>query len=402
MNILLMAQFYPPIIGGEERHVRNLGAALAKRGHRVNVVTMWYPGASAFEMDGEVGVYRIRGSMQRLSWLFSDSQRPHAPPFPDPELTARIKSIVSKIKPDVVHVHNWILASFLPLKLWSDVRLIVTLHDFSLICAKKVLFRDGTMCDGPQLSKCYHCARDHYHTMAKAVVTTIGNYGTGFLARRLVDKFIAVSHAVARFNALAEAGVSFEVIPNFVPDDIDVPSRELDPCLQDLPGDGYIMFAGDLMRRKGIDVLLRAYAALDQAPPLVVIGRRIDVPNELPANVYQFDPWPHSAVMHAWRRSLFAIVPSVSPDACPTVVMEAMASGKAVIGSDIGGIPDLIKHQETGLLVRPDDPVSLQDAMQLLLMDPEIRVKFETAGRARVAALKASAVISRIEQVYAA
>lgn len=62
MRILLLTQFYPPIVGGEERHVRNLGAALAWRGHQVSAATLWVPGAEAEKRDGEVRVHRIRGT----------------------------------------------------------------------------------------------------------------------------------------------------------------------------------------------------------------------------------------------------------------------------------------------------------------------------------------------------
>ena len=70
MRVLLLTQFYPPIIGGEERHVRNLGAALSRRGHKVSVATQTAPGAGANDMDGAVRVHRLRGTLQRMSRLY--------------------------------------------------------------------------------------------------------------------------------------------------------------------------------------------------------------------------------------------------------------------------------------------------------------------------------------------
>src|SRR3954468_19860516 len=108
MRILLLSQFYPPIVGGEERHVRNLGAALAQRGHAVSVATQWTPLApEASNSDGEVRVHRVRGSLQRLPRLFTESERRHAPPVPDPELVLGLMRIIAKEQPDVVHAHNW-------------------------------------------------------------------------------------------------------------------------------------------------------------------------------------------------------------------------------------------------------------------------------------------------------
>ena len=400
MHILLLTQFYPPIVGGEERHVRNLATALAQNGHYVAVATLWHPDAIPYEMDGDVGVYHIHGSLQRLSGLFAESERRHAPPFPDPELVAALRRVILTEKPDVVHAHNWLLASFLPLKAWSGAGLVVTLHDYSLVCAKKNFIRDGKICEGPSLARCLPCSRTHYGT-TKATITTLANFGSGWLARHAVDRFIAVSHAVARYNRLAEHGVAFEVIPNFVPDNVSELSGDLDPCLRKLPEDGYLLFIGDVMHLKGADILVNAYADLDRPPPLVLVGRRCpDTPTDLPPNVQIIGPWPHSGIMHAWRHCLFGVVPSVGPEACPTVVMEAMASGKPVVASDIGGIPDLINHGETGLLVPPDDVGALRDALQRLLTKRELINRMGMASLARVEHLKTAAVVPQIERVY--
>jgi glycosyltransferase involved in cell wall biosynthesis len=400
MRILLLSQFYPPIVGGEERHVRNLAAALAQRGHQVGVATLWYPGATAGEHDGDVRVHRIRGTLQHLPALFAESERRHAPPFPDPELVSGLVRLIRKEKPDVVHAHNWLLASFLPLTWWCDANLVVTLHDYSLVCAKKNFMHQQEVCSGPRLAKCLPCAGAHYGAV-KGGVTTIGNFASGFLARRAVDKFIAVSHAVARHAELAQRGVSFEVIPNFVPDDAGCPNASPDPCLRELPNEGYILFVGDLMHLKGVDVLLNAYATLGRAPPLVLIGRRCpDTPTDLPRNVHFFSPWPHAAIMQAWRQCLFGVAPSVGPEACPTVVMEAMASGKPVIATDIGGMPDLIEHGKTGLLIPPGEVGALAGAIRRLLENRDLVAAMGAASLARVETLKATSVVSRIERVY--
>jgi glycosyltransferase involved in cell wall biosynthesis len=399
VRILLLSQFYPPITGGEERHVRNLAAALAARGHQVTIATLSVPETSDYQRDGEVDIYRIHGTMQRFSGLFAENERRHAPPFPDPELVAGLNRIVVKVKPDVVHAHNWLLASFTPIKAWHSLPLVVTLHDYSLICAKKNLMHEGNGCSGPALSKCWTCAGRHYGT-TKGAVTVLGNCGSGYVAKRTVNKFIAVSHAVARLNKLSEHGLAYEVITNFVPDDVATLSRDVDPRLSQLP-DEFIMFAGDLTHLKGVDVLLKAYARLEDAPPLVLIGRRCsDTPTDLPANVHVFGLWSHSAIMHAWNRSLFGVVPSVWSDPCPTVVMEAMASGKAVIASNIGGIPDMVDSDETGVLVAPGNVDELAEALRRLLANRNLIARMGKAGLARVGCHKASQIVARIERVY--
>ena len=399
VRILLLSQFYPPITGGEERHVRNLATALSRRGHTVSVVTLWFPGAcDSKTTENNITVHRIKGSLQRLSGLFLEDERRHAPPFPDPELVAALRRIVKQFKPDVVHAHNWLVNSFLPLKPWSGASLVVTLHDYSLICPKKNLIHAGKVCDGPHLAKCCHCAGDHYGTI-KGVVTTLGNFASSHLARRMVDKFLAVSHSVARHNRLAEFTVNHEVIPNFIPDDVAVLSPDIEPCVGQLP-DQYILFVGDLIRLKGVPVLLDAYAGLRDAPALVLIGRPIDMPDALPPNVHQFGLWSHRAIMHAWRNCLFGVAPSTGPEACPTVVMEAMASGKPVVSTKIGGTPDIVIDGSTGILVPPGDVGALRNALQGLLTNRDIITRMGQSSLKQVAYFKAASVVPRIEQVY--
>src|SRR6266567_3029761 len=105
MRILMLAQFYPPVIGGEERHVRNLSIELAARGHDIAVVTLWQEGAPEEENDQGVHIYRVHASMQRLGILFSEKERKHSPPFPDPEVLLALRRILQKERPDIIHAH---------------------------------------------------------------------------------------------------------------------------------------------------------------------------------------------------------------------------------------------------------------------------------------------------------
>src|SRR5579872_3725457 len=99
MRILMLAQFYPPFIGGEAQHVRTLSVELVARGHEVAVVALWHQGLAEFELDCGVRVYRVRASAQRIPWLFSNPERRRAPPFPDPEVTLALRRIISHERP---------------------------------------------------------------------------------------------------------------------------------------------------------------------------------------------------------------------------------------------------------------------------------------------------------------
>jgi len=336
MRVLLLSQFYPPVIGGEERHVRNLAQALAARGHHVSVATQAGREESGMAMDGAVRVWRIRGTAQRAGNLFSDAERPFAPPFPDPELMLGLRRVVSLEKPDIVHAHNWLLHSYLPLGLLSRTPFVVTLHDYSLLCARKNYLDMGrSVCTGHGARKCLACAGQHYGR-AKGWITALANWAGAAPERRAVDLFLAVSSAVARINQLAERGAPYEVVPNFVPDSIADLAPDPDPCLADLPAE-YMLYVGDLSVQKGVHLLLDAYRQTGTTVPLVMVGRRLpDFPDTLPPGVQVFGPWPHPTVMRTMQRCLFALAPSIWHEPCATVVIEAMALGKAMVVSDLG------------------------------------------------------------------
>ena len=400
MRILMLAQFYPPTIGGEERHVRNLSMALARRGQDVTVATLQQSGLPNFEMDGDVKIRRLQGSVQRLTSVFAEPERTFAPPFPDPELVYGLANVIAEERPHVVHAHNWLLHSFLPLKRRNGPRFVVTLHDFSLVCARKIAMYQGELCSGPGPKKCLSCAGAHYGPI-KGSVTTISTWFSSAVERRLVNKFIAVSSAVAAGNGLARGSAPYEVIPNFVPDDVAQLSAETPRNLDLLPDPGYLLYVGDLTTLKGVKTLIDAYAMLDDAPPLVLIGRQgPDTPTELPPNVHVFNNWPHAAVMHTWNRCLFGLAPSILPEACATVVMEAMSLGKPVIATRVGGMVDLVDHEKTGLLVPPNDAKALAAAMRRLLEDSELRAQMSSEALTKVEQFKAGSVVPRIEDVY--
>ncbi len=396
----MLAQFYPPILGGTERHVASLAAALAAHRHSVSVVTLWHQGLPTLETDGLVRVYRVRGTVQHLASLFT-VDRQHAPPFPDPGVTLALRRILAVEKPQIVHAHNWMVHSFLPLKAWSHARLVMTLHDSGMTCVQmRRMFRDVELCNGPARVKCLQCSTHHYG-IVKGIATLAGNGIMNGFERSLVDVFLPVSQAVAETSQLAGKGASFQVVPNFVPDDVAVARDDSDPRLAALPSQQYILQVGDLTHDKGIDCLLAAYAGLSDAPPLVLIGRWMeDTPRQMPSNVRVIEGLPHPLVMQAWQRSLFGVVPSLCLDAFPTVTLEAMASGRAVIGSRIGGIIDQIADGETGFLVPPGDAQALRHAMARLIAEPALRTRLGQAAEKRVARFKASTVVRTIESLY--
>ncbi len=401
MRVLMLTQFYAPITGGEERHVQDLSRALAARGHHVAIATLASEGCPEYEIDHDVHIYRLGSTLQRAGWLFKDAQRRHVPPLPDPALTWKLRRLIAHEQPDIIHAHNWLGYSVLPLKQWSRAKLIVTLHDYSLQCAKKRLMYYDEPCSGPGLAKCLRCCHEHYGPV-KGSVTVLGNWLMSAVERSVADMFIAVSHATADGNGLHENNdVPLRIIPNFVSPPQEAQQIDCESYLAQLPPAGYLLFVGDLSHQKGIHVLLKAYAEVPQAPPLVLIGRRFpETPTTPPPNVFILDSWPHQSIMEAWRHCSIALAPSVWPEPFGIVAIEAMSSGHPVIASDIGGLRDIVIDGETGFRVPPNDAAALRRAIEQLLADPELRQRFGEAGRRRVAEYQANAIVPLIENVY--
>lgn len=400
MRILMLTQFYPPVVGGEESHVANLSRALAERGHDVSVATLRHRDFPSFEVEHGVRVHRVRGSMQRLGMLFSENSRQYAPPFPDPEVLGALRRIIRDEQPEIIHAHNWMVHSFTPLKTWSKAKLVMTLHDYSLVCVQKRLMHRGALCTGPGFAKCLGCAADFYGP-AKGMPTALANSFWAARERRMVDLFLPVSQAVVEGTQLDTYHVPYRIIPNFVPDHVDA-ANEDDPLLTQLPQGEFCLFVGDIMPDKGAEVLLEAYAKMQTQVPLVLIGRPY-LPNlaeRLPPNALFLGSWPHTAIMGAWRRCTLGLVPSIVADSCPTVAIEAMMMGRPLVAARSGGLTDIVADGETGLLVPRGDAQALRDAIRYLLDHPEQRANMGTLAKQRVVRFQAKTVISRIEQAY--
>lgn len=401
MRVLLISQFYPPVVGGIEVHVRALARGLVARGHTVTVATH----ATAENGPGErvdegVRIVALQGAVQRIGPLFTTERR-HAIPLADPELVSGLRRLAADVRPDVVHAHNWMGRSFVPLKRNVGARYLVSLHDSGRICTQgRMMFRGVEMCTGPSLGRCMSCCAAQFGTL-KGTVTYLGNRLARGPEAAAVDLFLPVSSAVARSNRLEEDGLPFEVVPNFAVDP--VPSAGCDdPRLAVLPTTPFILQVGDVVADKGTGVLFEAYRRLADPPPLVLIGRISDaVVGTLPPGAIAPGTWPHDLVLEAWRRSLFGTMPSLCLDACPTVTFEAMAAGRPVVASALGGLLDQVADEVTGVLVPPGDAAALAAAMARLAADPALRARMGEAARARFEnEFRADITIDRIDSIY--
>jgi glycosyltransferase involved in cell wall biosynthesis len=155
-----------------------------------------------------------------------------------------------------------------------------------------------------------------------------------------------------------------------IPSGVDVPAtveEEAEPP--------EVLYAGRLSPEKGVQELVAAADGL----PLVVAGDgplRDEVPGALGFV-------PHDELVRLYGRAAVVACPS-RREGFGVVCAEAMAHGRPVVAGDVGGLRDLVVHEETGLLVQPGDVSALSEAIRRLLADPGLRRRFGEAGRARI------------------
>ena len=156
-----------------------------------------------------------------------------------------------------------------------------------------------------------------------------------------------------------------------IPSGVDLPSEVGEP---DDPPE--ILYAGRLSAEKGVRELVAAADGMR----LVVVGDgplRAEVPGALGFK-------PHDELEGYYRRAAVVACPS-RREGFGVVCAEAMAHGRPVVAGDVGGLRDLVAHEETGLLVPPGDVDALRAALRRLLDDEELRRRYGRAGRERIA-----------------
>ena len=398
MRILQLAQFYPPVVGGEERHVRNLAGELARRGHEVHVACLEVPGKPPEQAQG-VAVHALPNVGAKVPALYPTADRPLALPAPDPLASRALKKLVDEVRPDVVHAHNWILNSYLPLRAARRLPLVYSLHDYSHLCPTKRLMFEGEPCSGPAPRKCFSCTSDWYGTGRGPVIQSMVSAGRP-VRNRVVDLFTPVSTFVGTANQLDEQGVPWQVVPNFVPDALTSrPLAEKDPALPDVD---YLFFAGDLSDQKGVPTLLAAFRRLDPParPAMVLVGNPSTPLGDLPADVHLGDKWEHDRVVSGFQHALAAVLPSIWPDPCPTTVLEAMALGTPIVTTPMGGIADMVTDGDSALVVTPGDVGATETALRRLVGDAELRARLVAGAKERVRPYLQSAVADTFTGIY--
>lgn len=404
-HVLLASDFFPPFIGGSERQTYLLSKKLSQLGHKVDVATIWHEGLPEHESDSGVTIHRLQALMTQVPFFSKDPKRRFHPPFPDPALILRLRKLIRRTKPAIVHASGWIAYSCAIALMGKRIPLVVSARDYGYSCATRTLLYHGQVCSGPSASKCINCAAGTYGK-PKAFAAVLGILGS----RRSFTYKISAMHSDTSFvqniverDLLGKSRNTRKIRRQVIPSALDTSSgEELNLTLaESLPREPYILFVGALQSNKGLPVLLAAYQKLESPPPLVLIGSVWpDTPDKFPPGVVVLKNFPHPNVMDAWDRCLFGVVPSVWPEPFGQVSVEAMSRGKAVIAAAIGGIPEIIIDDRNGLLVPPGDADALANALRKLIQNKELRERLGRAGQADAERYNLDDTIRQFEGLY--
>jgi len=207
------------------------------------------------------------------------------------------------------------------------------------------------------------------------------------------DCVVAVSRSLLDEVKRVFPGLSIEscIVPNGTPPHL---ARVSAVDLGNKIPQEYILTVGQLVYRKGIDVLVRAMKiarAKGCFLNLVVVGDGVERSNllgiaesaGLAENVFFLGNQHHEVVLQLMSTCQFFVLASRA-EGLPLVITEAMVCGKAVVATDVDGIPEIIEDGKNGLLVRSDDEQSLANALVRLHVDTRLRTMLGSRGRERV------------------
>lgn len=308
------------------------------------------------------------------------------------DVAKALRGLLAEWKPDVAHlqnIHAYLTPSVLPELKRAGVPVVQTLHDYKWLCPDSAMLRGGRPCAVCAGKAFWHCAagRCKKGSAAASLLSAIEGYVHRLRrASSMVDAWIAPSGFVKRmFEVCGADGGKIRAIPN-----------PYMPCGRDAMATrdgGYGLYVGSLAPIKGVGVLLEALKDVPGHELHVVGGGSEEDVAALKARaavlgvagrVRFCGPLHGEALWREQTGARYGVIPSVWYEVLGYTAMEMLAVGKPVIGSDIGGIPELVRDGETGLLFPPGDAAALAERMRLLAGDEALAARLGAAGKALV------------------
>lgn len=302
----------------------------------------------------------------------------------------KFAKLLADTKPDLVHVfavHVHMSPSILVAAHEAGVPVVMSCNDYKHICPNYKLYHHGHICSDCKGGHFYkaivnRCCKD---STSFSIASSLEAYVHNFLG--IYNKYVHTYLFASDFMALeterfwGEGSFRWDKLRN----PFDSGKYKLSEDYDD-----YALFFGRFVEEKGVDVLLRAAANA----PNVTIRIVGDGPEEASlrglaeelrlSNIEFMGPLWGDALENVLTKARFVVVPSVWHENFPYVINQSFAYGKPVIGSDRGGIPELVLHGERGLVFAADSEIALAEAMCKLWDCPEMALEMGRNAKAYV------------------
>ncbi|KAF6657878.1 glycosyltransferase family 4 protein [Paenibacillus polymyxa] len=339
-KVLIIHNYYQQS-GGEDKVVEQESAMLRSRGIETE---HYYVHNDSIQSKGLANMAKLA---VEAAWSFPEFKR--------------IKELLLRVKPDVVHVHNFfpvISPSVYHACERLGVPVVQTLHNYRLICPAATFMRGNEVCEkclhGTLLHSIRHgCYRgSQLQTIPVAAMIKFNELIGTWLHK--VSRYIALTE-FAR-DKFAESGIPLDRIavkPNFI-------HHQTVKAKYD-PNDRYLLFVGRISAEKGVRNLLQAWSQLEDRGGLrlVIIG---DGPQkaELAAAYSQEDirflgKQDGDTVLDCMSRAMYVMVPSIWYEGFPMTIVESYSVGTPVLCSRIGALEEIVEDGVTGFHFQHDD-----------------------------------------------
>jgi glycosyltransferase involved in cell wall biosynthesis len=365
LRILTITHNYPRFSGDPAgAFVQRIAAGAAAHGHHVEVLAPHAPGTPVVEDRLGVRLHRFRYGpepLERVAYTGGLHQTTLLSPVAALGLPGfllgfglAVRRALAQFKPDLIHAHWWFPSGWFASR--ERTPYLITCHgsDVRLLDRSRVIRRAG---------------RGVFQKAAR--VTAVSNFLANDLARLLPR---TIPH------------------PAVTPMPIDI-AGFLDGATGNKTNPPRILYAGNLIASKGVDVLVRAAAELKRrgvAFELKVLGQGSAL-QSLKTLAREFglegqvvwSPFVAQTLMpREYSTSTVTVLPSQGQaEGLGLTLVEALLAGCAVVGTPTGGIPEVVQHEHTGLIAKAGDPVDLADQLQRMLSDVTLRERLTRAGK---------------------
>ncbi|MBF0413344.1 MAG: glycosyltransferase family 4 protein [Desulfamplus sp.] len=271
------------------------------------------------------------------------------------ESKKQLEKILKKFKPDVVHAHNIygrLTTSVLDLLYANNIPIVMTLHDYKLICPSYKMMFNNRVCEDCKGGKYYQAVLNkcHKNSMAASAIYALETWLNDYFQKYRLNVSFFVAPSLFLKDKLVDFGwVSEQVIyiPNYIVSKVFEPNYD---------SKDYLLYLGRLSAEKGISTLIQAFLEVESKSIKLVIAGDGPERGYLESiskndNRIKFTGYlSGNELREVTRNAKAVVIPSEWYENAPISILEAFAYGKPVIGARIGGIPEMVVDGKNGLL----------------------------------------------------